>query len=42
MSKRRKAQKKENIKAWKKGTQVKEITMPNYPRSIRGGIQLRG
>lgn len=42
MAKRRKANKKENIKTWKKGTEVKEVTMPSYPRSQRGGIQLRG
>lgn len=42
MAKRRKANKKENLKAWKKGTVVKETTIPSYPRSQRGGIQLRG
>lgn len=40
--KRRKASKKENINAWKKGTTMKEINNPNYPRNQRGGIQLRG
>lgn len=41
-AKRRRASKKENIKVWKKGTAVKEISQPTYPRQQRGGIQLRG
>ena len=42
MARKRKASKKENLKVWKKGTVVKEITQPSYPRHQRGGIQLRG
>lgn len=42
MAKRRKASRKENLKQWKKGTVQKEISNPSYPRSQRGGIQLRG
>lgn len=42
MAKRRKANKKENLSAWKKGTIVKETTQPSYPRNQRGGIMLRG
>lgn len=42
MAKRRRASKKENKKAWAKGTVLKEISAPSYPRHQRGGIQLRG
>lgn len=42
MARKRKASKKENLKVWKKGTKQKEISAPSYPRSQRGGIQLRG
>lgn len=42
MAKRRKANKKENLKVWKKGTVVKEASQPSYPRHQRGGIQFRG
>lgn len=42
MAKKRKASRKENLSAWKRGTVQKEITSPSYPRHQRGGIQLRG
>lgn len=42
MARKRKANRRENLKVWKKGTVVKEVSQPSYPRSQRGGIQLRG